>query len=103
MNTSTIYNRFLIAPSKPHIRNVTRSATTMVGPMGEAIKSDAVIPTNAWNKEMQAAQTVTCLNVLKMRIAERAGKITKADTKSAPKRFIATTTVTAVTMAISVL
>ena len=41
----------------------------------------------------------TLLNVLKMRIAERAGKIISAETRSAPTMFIASTITTAVIIA----
>ena len=69
--------------------------------MGLAAISEIAIPMPAQESEIAAAQIVTPRKVLNSRMAERAGKVIRADTKSAPKRFMATTTVTPVMTEIS--
>ena len=86
-----------------HIINTIRSAVTIVGPMAVAKRIDMTVPAKAQDMEMMTESTVTPLKVLDSLIAERAGNMISADANSAPKRFIANTTVTAVMMAIRVL
>ena len=88
---------------RQQIRNTARSATTTVGPMAVAKRSEIITPMVAEAKEMTTAQSVTPLNVLKSRIAERAGKIMRADASKAPSIFIASTTVTPTAIALTVL
>lgn len=58
------------------------------------------MPKSAQNTERIAEKIVTDLKLLKMRIADNAGKITSADTRSEPTRFIARTMMTAIIVAI---
>lgn len=59
-----------------------------------------MIPVSAQMTERIAEKIVTDLKLLKILIAESAGKITSADTRSDPTRFIARTMMTAMTVAI---
>ena len=77
------------------------SAATMVEPTGVPARMATRIPTNEQTTEIMAAATVTAKKLLNTRMAERAGNTTKADTSSAPTRFIASTIMTATTTAIS--
>ena len=83
--------------------NTARSAATTVGPMAVAKMMDSTVPERAEIAAMTTAETVTLLKLLKSLIADRAGKMISADARSAPKRFIARTTVTAVMTAMRVL
>ena len=58
------------------------------------------IPKNAQNTERIAEQTVTALNVLKSLMEQTAGKITRAEIRSVPTRFIANTITIPITIAI---
>lgn len=77
------------------------SAATMVEPTGVPARIATRIPISEQTTEVTAAATVTEKKLLKMRMAERAGNTTKADTRSAPTRFMASTIMTATMMAIS--
>lgn len=59
------------------------------------------IPTVAHITEITAEQIITFLKLLKTLIADIAGKIMRADVRSAPTRFIASTMITAVMIATS--
>ena len=83
--------------------NTARSAATTVGPMAVARIMDSTVPVSAESAAIMMVQSVTLLKLLKSLIAESAGKMMRAEAKSAPKRFIARTTVTAVMTAIRVL
>lgn len=72
----------------------------MVDPTGVPASMDIIIPNNAQNTDMKAEHMVTALKLLNNLIAQRAGKITSADIKSEPTRFIASTIITAIIMAI---
>ena len=61
---------------------------------------ERTIPVSAQNTESIAEKIVTDLKLLKILIADNAGKITSADTRSEPTRFIARTMMTAITVAI---
>ena len=77
------------------------SATTIVGPTGVPATIEANIPIAVQHTDNIAAQIVTDLNDLKMRIALKAGKMINAEINNDPTRFIAKTIITAVTMAIT--
>ena len=83
--------------------NAQRSATTTVGPMAVAHTSEIITPNVAQIREMTTAQIVTLLKVLKSRIAEREGKMMRAEASSAPSIFIASTTVMPTAIAITAL
>ena len=59
------------------------------------------IPPAALNTDITAALIVTERKDLNNRIADNAGKITSAEIRSEPTRFIASTMITAITTAIS--
>ena len=61
------------------------------------------IPVTAQKTEITAELTITDKKFLKTLIAERAGKIIRAEISSAPTSFIASTITTAVTTASKVL
>ncbi len=57
------------------------------------------MPNPAQQTDTTAEQTVTERNVLYSRMADRAGKMTKAEMSREPTRFMASTMTTAMTMA----
>ena len=59
------------------------------------------IPMSEHTTEMTAEATVTAKKLLNTRIAESDGNTTKADTRSAPTRFMASTMMTATMTAIN--
>ncbi len=71
----------------------------MVEPTGVSETIDINIPSAAQKTEIITEQTVTERKLLKTRIADRAGNITRAEIRSAPTRFIARTMITAITTA----
>lgn len=73
----------------------------MVEPTGVPARTEATMPTKAQLTDNTAEQMVTARKFLHRRIAERAGKITSAEISREPTRFIASTMMTAMTMAIS--
>ena len=83
-----------------HTMNAAMSVTTIVDPTGVPQSIERMIPRSAQLTERHAEHIVTERKLLKMRIADRAGKMTSADTRSEPTRFIARTMITAITVAI---
>ena len=73
---------------------------TIVAPTGVDAKIDTRIPTTAQMTESTAEHTITARKVLNRRIADNAGKIIRAEIKSEPTRFIASTITNAVISAI---
>ena len=73
----------------------------MVAPTGVPARIEMRIPAKAHITEIIAANIVTDLKVLNILIAERAGKITRAEISREPTKFIATTMIKAITIAIS--
>lgn len=71
----------------------------MVLPTGVPVRIETSSPEIEQITETQAEQIVTDRKLLKIRIAERAGKITSAEISSEPTRFIARTMITAMIMA----
>lgn len=82
------------------IPKATASAATMVEPTGVPARIEIRIPTRAHTTESTAENTVTFLKLWHRRIAESAGKITRADIKREPTRFMERTMITAVMTAI---
>ena len=72
----------------------------MVAPTGVDARIDTRIPTTAHTTESTAEHTITARKVLNKRIADSAGKIIRAEIKSDPTRFIASTITSAVISAI---
>ena len=77
------------------------SAATIVLPTGVPARTAIKIPVMAHATEMIAEQMVTERKLLKRRIAEMAGKITSAEMRSEPTRFMASTMITAMMTAIT--
>ena len=76
------------------------SQTTMVGPTGVLNIIAAKMPVIAQITDIIVERITTRLNVRQTLIDESAGKITSAEIRSEPTRFIARTIITAVTTAI---
>ena len=79
--------------------NAAISVTTIVEPTGVPHRIERIIPKSAQNTERHAEKMVTERKLLNILMAESAGKITRADTRSEPTRFIARTMITAMTVA----
>ena len=71
-------------PIREKMTNAKMSMHTTVEPIGEAMTREITIPTAVQINERIAAQRVTARKPLKILIAEREGKIIKAEIKSAP-------------------
>lgn len=102
-NCTTIYALLRIADMRQHIPKAAASTATMVEPTGVPARIDMMMPQNAQITERVAEKMVTALKLPNSRIAESAGKITSADIRSDPTRFMASTMITAITTAIRVL
>ena len=76
------------------------STATIVEPTGVPTRIEIIIPSNEQTTPNIAEQIVTDLKLLKTLIADRAGKITSAEMRSEPTRFIARTIITAIITAI---
>ena len=83
-----------------HTMNAAMSVMTIVDPTGVSQSIERIIPTKAQQTDRIAEQIVTERKLFRMRIAESAGKITSADTRSEPTRFMARTIITAIIVAI---
>ena len=75
------------------------SAATIVLPTGVPARTAIKIPVIAHATEMIAVQIVTEKKLLKRRIEESAGKTMRAEMRSDPTRFMASTMMTAVMIA----
>lgn len=72
----------------------------MVEPTGVDINIDTIIPTNAHITEIIPEQITTPLKFCIILIEDNAGKIIKAEIKREPTKFIDSTMITAMTIAI---
>ena len=86
-----------------NMMNMASCTSTIVAPTGDESKIEMKIPSAAARTEVIAEHIMTCLKVLKTRIADSAGKIINAEVSKAPTRFIAKTMIIAVTTAVTVL
>lgn len=77
------------------------STATIVLPTGVSPIIDIKSPAKEQKTEITAEQTVTDLKLLKILMALSAGKITSAEIKSEPTRFIARTIIIAMIMAMT--
>lgn len=77
------------------------SAVTIVEPTGVEFSIETTMPTNAHITEITAEHITTLLKLLKSLIEESAGNIISADISSEPTRFIASTIIVAVIIAMS--
>ena len=87
-------------PTTKQTRKARISHTTIVGPTGVEKIIAVNIPIIAQTTETIVERITTRLNVRQTRIEESAGKITSAEMRSEPTRFIARTIIIAVTTAI---
>ena len=74
---------------------------TIVEPTGVPARIEINSPETEHTTETAALQIITLLKLRKTRIAESAGKITRALIKSEPTRFIARTIIMAIITAIT--
>ena len=74
--------------------------TTIVDPTGVPARIDMRIPSVAQMTDTTAEQIVTVLKLLNTRIADNAGKMTSAEIRRDPTRFIASTIMIAMVTAI---
>ena len=88
-------------PTTVQIKNTTKSVATIVEPTGVPAKIEIKSPITEQITEKQAEQIVTDLKLLKILMALRAGKITKAEINKEPTRFIAKTIIIAIITAIT--
>ena len=71
----------------------------MVDPTGVPARMEIIIPPAEQTTDITAALIVTDRKDLNSRMAESAGKITSAEIRREPTRFIANTIITAITTA----
>ena len=72
-------------------------------PTGVEYSTASTMPMEVLSTEMAAAQITTPRKLLNTRMAESAGKITSAEISREPTRFMASTMITAVITAMSIL
>ena len=75
--------------------NAATSTVTMVAPVGVLARMEMSIPIREQHTEKMAEQMVTDKKLLKIRMADSAGKMIKAEIKREPTKFIASTMMTA--------
>ena len=85
---------------REQIRNATISTATIVEPTGGPNKIAIKSPNVAHTTDNTTEQMVTDKKLLKIRIADNAGKITNAEINKEPTRFIANTMIIAIKIAI---
>ena len=73
---------------------------TIVEPTGVPARMETRMPEKAHTTDRIAENTVTILKLLKSRMADNAGKITRAEISREPTRFMASTMMTAMMIAI---
>lgn len=98
---SLFYLRSKSIPTKLASANTTIFMQTMVAPTGVEANIEMKIPTAEQITEITAEAKITARKLLKILIAERAGKIIKAEIKREPTKFIANTITEAVITAIN--
>ena len=91
---------FFMQPVIQHNRNAITSTATIVEPTGVPAIIDIMSPDIAQTTAKIAEKTVTFLKLWKSRIDESAGKMIRAEIRSEPTRFMASTITTAITTAI---
>ena len=79
---------------------IVTSAATMVEPTGVPANMEITIPDSAHITDNTEEQIVTLLKLLNNRMEDRAGKMIRADISRDPTRFIASTMITAIMIAI---
>ena len=86
---------------RENIKKAAMSDITMVAPTGVPQMIEKIMPKRAQTTDTQTEQTVTERKLRNSFIAQSAGKIIRAETRSDPTRFIARTMMTAVITEIS--
>lgn len=81
--------------------NIKISTATIVAPTGVELRIEIISPLDAHVTEIIPLQIITDLKFLNTRMAERAGKTTRAEIKREPARFIASTIIIDVIIAIT--
>ena len=84
-----------------NIKNAARSAATIVLPTGVPARMEIKRPVTEHITETAAEQIVTERKLLKTLMADKAGKIIKAEINSEPAKFMAKTITTATITAIN--
>lgn len=84
-----------------HKINAIISTATMVTPTGVEPKIEIIIPIKVQRTDKIAEQMITPLKLKIILIEDKAGKITSADIKREPTKFIANTIIIAVITAIN--
>ena len=79
--------------------NAAISTATIVEPTGVLPRMEIRMPRSEQQIDNIAEQIVTDLKLLNTLIAESAGKMTRAEIKSEPTKFIASTIITAIIIA----
>ena len=87
-------------PNRENRAKAAMSTATMVDPTGVPARMDIRIPVNAQMTESMAEHMVTDRKLLNRRMADSAGKITRAEISREPTRFMASTMITAMMTAI---
>ena len=95
------YFYFIKIPTAVNSRKAARSTATIVEPTGVPARTEIKRPVSEQITETTAEHIVTERKLLKTRIAERAGKITRAEIRREPTRFIASTMIIAIMIAIT--
>ena len=90
-------------PITADVKKKIISKITIVAPGGVDHRIERITPAAAPMTARPAEQNITARKLRNMRIAESAGKMISAETRSYPTRFIASTITTAVTAAIIIL
>ena len=80
--------------------NASASTATIVEPTGVPASIEMISPASAHTTDSTEEKIVTLLKFLNILIAESAGKMTSAEIRREPTRFIASTIITAITVAI---
>lgn len=83
------------------IAKETIFTTTIVEPTGVPARIETTIPSAAQVTDNKAENITTALKFLNIRIADSAGKITKAEINNVPTKFIDNTMIMAITIAMS--
>ena len=102
---SLIYTalRPAMLPTIANTPYITMSHATIVDPTGVPDRMEMIIPISVQRTDRIAEQIVTLLKLLNTLIEDIAGKMTSADMRSDPTRFIARTIIVAMMIAMMML
>jgi phage-related minor tail protein len=94
-----VFYLLIIKPRRVKKKKAEIWTATMVEPTGVSARIEMRMPDAAQRMAMRTEQIVTLLKVLKRRIADRAGKMTRAEIRSVPTKLMAKTIMTAIVTA----